>query len=122
MPNETSSLHHVEKKQLPYSLQEEETIIFGEKSSVSDLKRVTTEQMENIDINRVGTSDESIYTRVDLGEGNNANTEVQIIAVDSEEAGQMIDGEMIELVIPEDGTDVRNFVTIETSKAKHIEM
>ena len=37
----------------------------------------------------------------------------------NEESNSIIEGETIELVIPE-GTDVRNIVTIETSKARQI--
>ena len=84
----------------------------------SEVNRVTTEEIEGIDISRVCTSDEAMYTPVGIAEGSGVNTEVQIIEVNSEENGPMIEGEMIELVIPEDGTDVRNIVTIETSKVK----
>ena len=47
------------------------------------------------------------------------NNGVQIIAMSNEESNSIIEGETIELVIPE-GTDVRNIVTIETSKARQI--
>ena len=47
------------------------------------------------------------------------NNEVQIIAMSNEESNSIIEGETIELVIPE-GTDVRNSVTVETSKVRQI--
>ena len=47
------------------------------------------------------------------------NNGVQIIAMSNEESNSIIEGETIELVIPE-GTDVRNIVTIETSKVHQI--
>ena len=50
---------------------------------------------------------------------NNLNNDVQIIAMSNEESNSIIEGETIELVIPE-GTDVRNIVTIETSKVHQI--
>ena len=46
---------------------------------------------------------------------NNLNNKVQIIAMSNGESNSIIEGETIELVIPE-GTDGRNIVTIETSK------
>ena len=44
---------------------------------------------------------------------------VQIIAVNNEPSSSIIDGETIELVIPEGG-DVRNIVTVETSQVPEI--
>ena len=107
---------HVDTKQLPYSLHNEESAALVGKDVSSGENKVTTEEVEGIDISRVCTSDEAIYTPVGIADGSGVNTEVQIIAVNREENGPMIEGEMIELVIPEDGTDVRNIVTIETSK------
>ena len=96
----------------------QEDKILSEKNITSEANKVTTEKIEGIDISNVCSSDEVIYTPVGIAEGSNVNTEVQIIAVNSQENGPMIEGEMIELVIPEDGTDVPNIVTIETSKVK----
>ena len=93
-------------------MEDQESTILEEKHTFSGVNRVTTEQMESVDISNVGNT----------LEGTNVNTEVQIIEVNSEENGPMIEGEMIELVIPEDGTGVRNFVTIETSKVKDNEI
>ena len=39
--------------------------------------------------------------------------------MNNEQSQSIIEGETIELVIP-DGTDMRNIVTIETSKVHHI--
>ena len=44
---------------------------------------------------------------------------VQIIAVNNEPSSSIIDGDTIELVIPEGG-DVRNIVTVETSHVPEI--
>ena len=107
---------HYRHKTAPYSLHNEESAALVGKDVSSGENKVTTEEVEGIDISRVCTSDEAIYTPVGIADGSGVNTEVQIIAVNREENGPMIEGEMIELVIPEDGTDARNIVTIETSK------
>ena len=44
---------------------------------------------------------------------------VQIIAVNNDPSSSIIEGETIELVIPEGG-DVRNIVTVETSQVPEI--
>ena len=107
--------HKIDTKHM---LRSQEATILSERNITSEANKVTTEKIEGIDITNVCSSDEVIYTPVGIAEGSNVNTEVQIIAVNSQENGPMIEGEMIELVIPEDGTDVPNIVTIETSKVK----
>ena len=49
----------------------------------------------------------------------NIASAVQIIAVNNEPSSSIIEGETIELVIPEGG-DVRNIVTVETSQVPEI--
>ena len=107
--------HQIDTKHL---LRNQEGIILSENNIKLEAKKVTTEKVEGIDNSIVCSSDEVIYAPVGIAEGSNVNTEVQIIAVNSQENGPMIEGEMIELVIPEDGTDEPNIVTIETSKVK----
>ena len=99
-------------------LQNQDSTILSEKTIASEINKVTTEKIEGVEISNAYSSDEVMYTPANIAEGSNVNTEVQIIAVNSQENGPMIEGEMIELVIPEDGTDVPNIVTIETSKVK----
>ena len=117
-PLDVTKICHIDTKQLLYSLHNEESVALVAKDVSSEANRVTTEEVEGIDISRVCTSDEAMYAPVGIGDGSGVNTEVQIIAVNSEENGPMIEGEMIELVIPDDGTDVRNIGAIETSKVE----
>ena len=93
-------------------LQNQDSTILSEKNMASEINKVTTEKIEGVEISNAYSSDEVMYTPANIAEGSNVNTEVQIIAVDGQENGPMIEGEMIELVIQEDGIDVPNIVTI----------
>ena len=107
---------HMDSKPASHPQDDKGSGTLEDKSVASQVDRVTTEKVDGIVVSKDYTSAEVNYTPVGIVDGTGVNTDVQIIAVNSEESGEMIEGEMIELVIPEDGTDVPRIVTIETSK------